>query len=80
MSHHHTVKGVSVDAETRCAHYIQLSIELPSSFFCCQQYFPCFECHQAIGCGNHQVWPKDRFQEKACCAGAVGMNLLSMNI
>ncbi|WP_203338867.1 CHY zinc finger protein [Planococcus beijingensis] len=75
MAHHQIVKGIKVDAETRCAHYHSPIDRIAIKFFCCQEYFPCFECHQAEGCGKHEVWPKDRFDEKAVLCGTCGHEL-----
>ncbi|MDQ0428028.1 putative CHY-type Zn-finger protein [Planomicrobium stackebrandtii] len=75
MPHHQTVKGISVDAETRCAHYHSSIDRIAIKFFCCQEYFPCFECHEAAGCGKPQVWPKEQFHEKAVLCGTCGHEL-----
>lgn len=75
MSHRQAVKGIRVDAETRCAHYHSAIDRIAIKFYCCQEYFSCFECHEAAGCGKQQVWPKDRFQEKAVLCGTCGHEL-----
>lgn len=75
MPHHHTVKGIGVDAETRCTHYHSPIDRIAIKFFCCLEYYPCFECHETVGCGKHQVWPKDRFNDKAVLCGACGHEL-----
>ncbi len=75
MFHHQHVKGIDVDAETRCAHYHSAIDRIAIKFFCCQEYFSCFECHQATGCGNPQVWPIHRFHEHAILCGTCGHEL-----
>ncbi|MDN7245021.1 CHY zinc finger protein [Planococcus shenhongbingii] len=75
MAHSLTVKGIGVDDETRCAHYHSENDRIAIKFFCCGIYYPCFECHQAVGCGNPKVWPKERFDEKAVLCGACGHEL-----
>ncbi|EGA88880.1 Zinc finger domain containing protein [Planococcus donghaensis MPA1U2] len=75
MPHHQQVKGINVDAETRCIHYHSPIDRIAIKFFCCQEYFPCFECHEARGCGEPRVWPTDRFDEKAILCGTCGHEL-----
>lgn len=75
MAHSLTVKGIDVDEETRCAHYHSEIDRIAIKFFCCSIYYPCFECHKAVGCKNPQVWPKERFNEKAILCGACGYEL-----
>ncbi|MFC4713294.1 CHY zinc finger protein [Planococcus dechangensis] len=69
------VTGLDVDFETRCRHYHSENDRIAIRFHCCGQYFPCFECHQALGCGNASVWPKEQFHEKAILCGACGTEL-----
>ena len=75
MSHSFPVKGIDVDDETRCAHYHSEIDRIAIKFFCCGIYYPCFECHQAAGCGQPNVWPKEKFNEKAVLCGACGHEL-----
>ena len=75
MAHTLPVKGIDVDEETRCFHYHSAIDRIAIKFYCCGDYFPCFECHQAAGCGNHQVWPKENFDQKAVLCGSCGYEL-----
>ncbi|QHJ70306.1 CHY zinc finger protein [Planococcus halotolerans] len=75
MAHALTVKGIGVDEETRCSHYHSEIDRIAIKFYCCGEYYPCFECHQAVGCGNHQVWPKKEFTQKAVLCGSCGYEL-----
>ena len=75
MSHTAHVKGLDVDPETRCRHYHSPIDRIAIKFYCCREYYPCFECHTAVGCGNHQVWPKEKFSEKAVLCGSCGYEL-----
>lgn len=63
------IKGIKVDTETRCAHYHSEIDRIAIKFFCCGIYYPCFECHEAIGCGQPAVWPKEQFNQKAVLCG-----------
>ncbi|WKA54299.1 CHY zinc finger protein [Planococcus shixiaomingii] len=78
MAHSLLVKGVKVDPETRCSHYHSEIDRIAIKFFCCGIYYPCYECHEAVGCGKSEVWPKERFSEKAVLCGACG-NELTVN-
>ncbi len=75
MGHLQQVKGIGVDAETRCVHYYSSIDRIAIKFFCCNEYFSCVECHQAEGCGKHQVWPKECFDQKAVLCGSCGHEL-----
>ena len=69
------VSGNVIDSETRCAHYhTELDI-IAIKFYCCDTYFPCFQCHEEAGCGNAKVWPIERFDEKAVLCGCCGHEL-----
>lgn len=63
------VKG-AIDEETRCAHYHQENDRIAIKFYCCQTYYPCYQCHEAYGCGEAKVWPKALFNEKAILCGS----------
>jgi len=62
------IKG-AIDGETRCEHYQQHHDRIAIKFYCCGEYFPCFQCHQEHGCGNVQVWPQKSWNEKAILCG-----------
>ena len=69
------VKGSVIDEETRCTHYHTKYDRVAIKFYCCQTYFPCFQCHEENGCGNPDVWPRDKSNEKAILCGACGKEL-----
>ena len=64
------VKGKVIDAETRCEHYHSPLDVIAIKFKCCNQYYPCYKCHQETT--NHQplVWSKDERNTKAILCGA----------
>lgn len=62
------VKG-AIDKETRCTHYQQSNDRIAIKFYCCQEYFPCYQCHDEYGCGKKSVWPRKLFDEKAILCG-----------
>ncbi|MBS9525796.1 chromophore lyase [Litoribacter alkaliphilus] len=69
------VYGKSVDNQTRCVHWhSQLDI-IAIKFKCCDKYYPCFSCHEEEADHEHEVWPKDEFDEKAILCGGCGHEL-----
>jgi len=73
-THGFNVKGAT-DKETRCRHYHQEIDRIAIKFYCCGNYFPCYQCHAEYGCGEAQVWPRSRFLESAILCGACGEEL-----
>lgn len=73
--HGRDVLGVEVDSETRCIHYHKEIDRIAIKFYCCNQYFPCFECHTLCGCGEAKLWPKNHFDQKAVLCGNCGYEL-----
>ncbi|MDQ0163369.1 CHY zinc finger protein [Aeribacillus alveayuensis] len=69
------VKGKLIDEKTRCKHYHKDVDVIAIKFYCCKTYYPCYECHEEEGCGNHQVWPNELFDEKAILCGNCGTEL-----
>jgi len=63
------LRGVDVDAETRCAHYASdrdvIAIRLP----CCDVYYPCFRCHGALADHDAERRSRERFDEPAVLCG-----------
>ena len=73
--HGQNVLGIQVDSETRCAHYHKEIDRIAIKFYCCNQYFPCYECHAQCGCGQPKPWPKNTFDQKAVLCGDCGYEL-----
>lgn len=71
----HEVAGSVIDHETRCAHYHSELDIIAIKFYCCNSYFPCFQCHEESGCGSPKVWPLERFDDKAILCGSCGHEL-----
>jgi uncharacterized CHY-type Zn-finger protein len=71
----HDVVGLSVDAETRCAHWHGPKDIIAIKFFCCGQWYPCFECHQGLANHKPQVWPLKEHDSRAVLCGACGFEL-----
>lgn len=71
----HIIKGSVIDKETRCIHYHTEVDRIAIKFYCCLTYFPCHLCHEEAGCGDMQVWPRDKFDQKGILCGACGKEL-----
>jgi len=64
-----SVHGHTVDNETRCVHYQSQTDIIAIKFYCCQTYFPCYQCHDKQEKHPRQVWPKALFDQKAILCG-----------
>jgi uncharacterized CHY-type Zn-finger protein len=69
------VRGVDLDAQTRCAHYrTELDI-IAIKMKCCGVYYACKECHDALAGHPIQVWPREEWDLPAVLCGACGDQL-----
>jgi uncharacterized CHY-type Zn-finger protein len=68
-------RGVDVDAETRCAHYGSDEDVVALRFGCCEDYYACFRCHEAIADHPPEPWPADRRSEPAVRCGVCDAEL-----
>lgn len=66
----HSVRGVDVDPETRCAHYHTERDVVAFRFACCEPYYPCFRCHEELEDHGAVPWPRERFDEPSVLCGA----------
>lgn len=48
--------GMGVDAETRCAHYATDRDVIAIRFPCCDVFYPCHTCHDAVADHPAQQW------------------------
>ncbi|MFC7215263.1 CHY zinc finger protein [Saliphagus sp. GCM10025334] len=69
------VRGVDLDAETRCAHYRSDRDVVALRFGCCGDFFACYQCHEAVTDHEAVPWPRDRFDEPAVYCGACGSTM-----
>ncbi|HEY1646698.1 MAG TPA: CHY zinc finger protein [Terracidiphilus sp.] len=69
------VRGVDLDAQTRCAHYrTELDI-IAIKMKCCGIYFACKECHEALASHPIEVWPQAEWSQPAVLCGACGYEM-----
>ncbi|WP_083205267.1 CHY zinc finger protein [Bacillus sp. FJAT-27264] len=69
------VYGVQMDSQTRCRHYHSPIDIIAIRFACCDAYYPCYECHEEVGCHSAARWGKHQRDEKAILCGACGYQL-----
>ena len=63
------VKGKLVDEYTRCVHYRSPLDVIAIKFKCCNEYYPCYECHGEVAGHEAEVWKKNEFGVKAILCG-----------
>lgn len=66
------VRGVDLDAETRCAHYRTALDIIAIKMKCCGVYYACKDCHDALACHAIEVWPPQEWSQPAVLCGACG--------
>lgn len=69
------VRGLELDAQTRCAHWHSERDIIAIRMRCCETYFACRECHDALADHAVQVWPKAEWDRPAVLCGACGREL-----
>lgn len=69
------VRGIGLDAQTRCAHYDSPRDIVAIKMRCCGAYFACKDCHDALCDHSLQSWPREERKERAVLCGACGSEL-----
>ena len=69
------VYGLPVDAQTRCAHYSGAADVIAIRFPCCDRYYPCHECHEAVADHSPERWPAKARGEHAILCGVCASTL-----
>jgi len=69
------VLGVSLDAETRCAHYHSELDIIAIKMRCCGAYYACRECHDDLADHAAEVWPVGDWDQTAVLCGGCGAEL-----
>jgi uncharacterized CHY-type Zn-finger protein len=76
MTHFHSgVRGVDLDAETRCAHYHSSLDIIAIKMACCGIYYACKDCHEALAGHAIAVWARSDWDTHAVLCGACGREL-----
>ena len=69
------VRGINLDAETRCAHYRTALDIIAIKMKCCGVYYACKDCHEALAGHAIEVWPRHEWTQLAVLCGACGHTL-----
>jgi uncharacterized CHY-type Zn-finger protein len=63
------LRGVAVDAESRCRHWHDGHDVVALRFACCDTYYPCAACHAETTAHGTDRLSRDRFGEPAVLCG-----------
>jgi uncharacterized CHY-type Zn-finger protein len=69
------VRGVDLDAQTRCVHHRTALDIIAIKMKCCGVYFACKECHEALAGHPIKVWPQAEWTQPAVLCGACGYEM-----
>ncbi len=63
------VKGKLVNARAGCIHYHSAADVIAIKFKCCQEYYPCYYCHEELSGHSSEKWETNEFSIKAVLCG-----------
>ena len=69
------VRGIDLDAQTRCVHYHAAADVVAIKMKCCGVYYACKDCHIALAGHAIAVWPRSEWEQRAVLCGACGAEL-----
>ena len=69
------IMGQPIDHQTRCKHYHTPFDIVAIKFKCCDQYFPCYSCHEETVSHPVEVWRKEERDKKAVLCGVCGYEM-----
>jgi uncharacterized CHY-type Zn-finger protein len=69
------VRGVNLDANTRCRHYQGPTDIIAIKMKCCGQYYACKDCHQELAGHPIEVWPRAEWNCEAILCGNCGTEM-----
>ncbi len=64
------VRGLNLDAQTRCAHWHGPTDVIAIKMKCCGEYYACKDCHEALAGHPIEVWPQSEWTARAILCGA----------
>jgi uncharacterized CHY-type Zn-finger protein len=67
--------GLELDPQTRCAHYHSPLDIIAIKMKCCDRYYACKDCHDAMADHPIQVWPVSERDQTAVMCGACNAQL-----
>lgn len=69
------VRGSVIDEHTRCIHYHSTRDVIAIKMKCCNEYYPCIDCHTETAGHPAAVWSATEFDTKAVLCGACNTEL-----
>jgi uncharacterized CHY-type Zn-finger protein len=69
------VRGVDLDAQTRCRHYHGPTDIIAIKMKCCGEYYACKDCHEEQAGHAIVTWPKNEWSQRAILCGECGREL-----
>jgi uncharacterized CHY-type Zn-finger protein len=69
------VLGQDLDPQTRCAHWHSPLDVIAIRMKCCEAYYACRECHDALANHPTTVWPRAEWDRPAVLCGVCGHEL-----
>ena len=69
------VRGVAVDAQSRCAHYHSATDIIAIRMRCCGAYYACAACHETLAGHPIDRWDRHEWDVQAVRCGACGRAL-----
>ncbi|MGH7024449.1 MAG: CHY zinc finger protein [Caulobacteraceae bacterium] len=66
------VRGVDLDRQARCAHYHSVLDIVAIKMRCCDAWYACKDCHEALAGHPIEAWPRDEWAQIAVLCGACG--------
>jgi len=64
------IKGKPIDEQTRCVHYHSYRDIIAIRMKCCNEYYPCIDCHTETAGHTAQLWQPHEFETPAILCGA----------
>jgi uncharacterized CHY-type Zn-finger protein len=69
------VYGLDLDTQTRCDHYRSALDIIAIRMRCCDRYYACKNCHDALESHEIETWQTSEREERAVLCGACGNEL-----
>ena len=69
------VYGMDVDTRSGCEHYRSPLDIVALAFPCCNRFYACPECHDAVADHEATVWERAHFETRAILCGACGQRM-----
>jgi uncharacterized CHY-type Zn-finger protein len=66
------VRGIGLDAQTRCTHYHADHDVVAIRMFCCGVYYACHQCHAELADHPIRPWPRHQRDARAVRCGVCG--------